>query len=844
MILKEEKLSEENDFLLRCCLALFQIYLEYLNNPEEKIKTIWNNKLKNIICKKYCIQKGGKVNENSDVEFLIQEIERILNKNNNNQQSNLDKKSEPLNNNKLNKIRMNTIYVSSQQFMNKGNNKNEQNNNNKTILNKPKTKNPKNKTLCENNNQKIKEMKNEIIINPPQNKKMESFTVKIKKNEKINIQSLIITIRQKFNITLKKRKNKSSDDKLLRKISLSKAFDIEQYAHEVYIKDNDDINNIKKKTILDKKSTKKKTMISSNYNDEINSDKTIRYKNKKLKAISLNFLLKQIVSTDFIEKEENIEFIYGFCQQCYSFVKKENLFQKVLNCYNYYKKLNTPFIQMKKLIYFINLLSIEMFEFYNNTKFPMDKNLQKFYKCLETDMLSIINNNKKPIEIKDIKETPKVKDSKVKRASCEFMEKIKKLEELNYRRDSLKSNKSNKDNKNIIENQKKEKDKKDIKKKDNEEIEALNEILNITTLFDSKTHNNYFILIIKNNMKLYQSYLKRKSKDKNNKNKFICKKDTSKIQEIKLKSRANCDYFSVLNYDPSEIGEALINISKEILYKIEKRELYCAIFLKKVKEKKFPNITKCIEKFNRLTSFIVEDILSYDFPKVRAKIIYYWLKVADYLKQKKDHNDCFAIYTALHHYTIKGLELTNKEMKSKYKILYNKIKQYCSFEDNYKNFREEINNCVKNNEYYLPYLGLLMRDIAFYEANYDYIMDNNELINVEKIEKIQEIIDDFFYFKNINNDENNNTNNRSDNINYPQELNFFNNLENIKEDDLEILANKLEPKFILSDLPHKSKRLTNIDKKYFFIRHSAFLPNNNIIHKEKERLEYESFVVV
>ena len=157
------------------------------------------------------------------------------------------------------------------------------------------------------------------------------------------------------------------------------------------------------------------------------------------------------------------------------------------------------------------------------------------------------------------------------------MEKIKKLEELNYRRDSLKSNKSNKSNKNIIEHQKEEKDKKDIKKKDNEEIEALNEILNITTLFDSKTHNNYFILIIKNNMKLYQSYLKRKSKDKSNKNKFICKKDTSKIQEIKLKSRINCDYFSVLNNDPSEIGEALINISKEIIYKIEKRELYCEI---------------------------------------------------------------------------------------------------------------------------------------------------------------------------------------------------------------------------------------------------------------------------
>ena len=91
----------------------------------------------------------------------------------------------------------------------------------------------------------------------------------------------------------------------------------------------------------------------------------------------------------------------------------------------------------------------------------------------------------------------------------------------------------------------------------------------------------------------------------------------------------------------------------------------------------------------------MQDILSYDFPQIRAKVIYRWLKVAQYLKQRKDHNDCFAIFTALNHYTITGLKKTRKEMQLKATSLEKKIKEYCSFEGNYKNFREEIHNCVK-----------------------------------------------------------------------------------------------------------------------------------------------------
>ena len=154
---------------------------------------------------------------------------------------------------------------------------------------------------------------------------------------------------------------------------------------------------------------------------------------------------------------------------------------------------------------------------------------------------------------------------------------------------------------------------------------------------------------------------------------------------------------------------------------------------------------------------------------------------------------------------ISGLKLTMKEVKTRTKNLFKEISEYCTFEGNYKNLREEIVNCLNFNEFYIPYLGMLLRDISYYEANYEYLIDGN-LINFEKIEKLQMTINNFFSFKNI-------TDIYNKNYKLPDELSFFDNLEIITEDELDILANKLEPKFILGDIQRKRKRLTKNDKK-------------------------------
>ena len=336
---------------------------------------------------------------------------------------------------------------------------------------------------------------------------------------------------------------------------------------------------------------------------------------------------------------------------------------------------------------------------------------------------------------------------------------------------------------------------------------------NITKLLKQKTYSEEVILKTKSRENFYANFI--------NKNKDI-------IKDLKTQNRANIStnkdsnlnmheenkisflsdkknyYFCTTNYGIEQIGEKLISISKNLLYKIEYKELYGAIFTKNEKYIKSPNIMSNIRHFNNLVLFIVEDILSYDTPKERAKIIDQWALIVKYCKNRKDQSNCLAIHSALNHYIITGLDQTLNNIKYSTKNILKEIGDYCNLGKNYQIFREEIKN-IRKDEFYIPYLGTILRDINFFEEKGKYIIQGN-MINFEKVESVQNALDTFFDFKN-----------RIDKVKVQQieELNFFDNLEEKKEQDLEKLANDLEPEFKLGVIHEGIKRLTEIDKKYF-----------------------------
>ena len=691
------------------------------------------------------------------------------------------------------------------------------------------------------------------------------------------------------------------------------------------------INSIKKEEKDEdniKSDTLKKKGITKEFNEEEEKNEiNIKYKKDGITmvAISLDLLLKKIVTENFFK--ENPLKIYSFCQQCFCFIDKEILFNKIFNCYEFYKQKKLVTIRIFDLIKFLNVLVIEMYEYYfpiNNLKDPIIVSLNDFYQLLMFEIFEFINEQEKETEdiknsqldfnSKEFKEN-KIEDTKdnkgelntdknsdmVKDRNCiyslndddiifrdsahspnkrskemdsdkylktepthskmhSFVGKNIPKQALNTKKLKLNNNKKNDSkffttnenqpnknknifgkgsifSKNIFNNLKKEKPIK-LKNKDDSHIEKPNkeitkmkkinvikvspeeeivtEITNIKILFSLETKRRELeqtkskISFYKELKKIVAESIGKPIKDSDLnkvKSRHLMMKSvtTSTLNNIyKLNLPKNEGFFNILEWDKNLIGEKLISISKNNINKIQRRELYRAIFLKKEKNITCPYVMHNIEKFNQLTFFIIQDILSYDFAKDRAKIIEKWITIAEYCKERKDYTDCVAINSALNNYIITGLNKTLKDISRDKKELMKNINKFCKYQGNYKTLREDMAK-LDYYDFYIPYLGMLMKDLAFFEENSKYII-NDTLINFEKLENVQLAIEKFFNFKNA-----------KDKLNpiIPEELWFFEDLEDLKETELEDLANKLEPEFTLYANKKKEKRKTNIDNLYF-----------------------------
>ena len=118
----------------------------------------------------------------------------------------------------------------------------------------------------------------------------------------------------------------------------------------------------------------------------------------------------------------------------------------------------------------------------------------------------------------------------------------------------------------------------------------------------------------------------------------------------------------------------------------------------------------------------------------------------------------------------------------------------------------EINDCINNNRPYIPYLGLLLKEITSYEEKMQYIKDNT-LINFKKIEIVANCLRRFFQFKRY-----------IYNMRPQEGLEILKCLAPKTEDELENIPAQLEPKFTLTKRKSKIKRLTKTDSVFYGVK--------------------------
>ena len=266
-------------------------------------------------------------------------------------------------------------------------------------------------------------------------------------------------------------------------------------------------------------------------------------------------------------------------------------------------------------------------------------------------------------------------------------------------------------------------------------------------------------------------------------------------------------YFSIFDFSDEEIARNLTLISYKLLSCIDINELWNGNFMKEDKYTKAPNVMKVIDRFEKLMLFIIEDICSYETNKSRAKLITKWANIAKTCRDLHNYNDLLIINQCFNHILLKKMVSTWKKIPKSTLELISDLNKFCTNQQCYINIRREIVGC--KHIAYIPYLGILLKEIVDIENKYKYAERFGEYncINCVKLQKMYFIVNKFFEFRNYN-------------FTFTQinELNILNQINPKKCEEIEEMINDNENnKSTIKELIQSSnkKKQTKTDKLFY-----------------------------
>lgn len=219
-----------------------------------------------------------------------------------------------------------------------------------------------------------------------------------------------------------------------------------------------------------------------------------------------------------------------------------------------------------------------------------------------------------------------------------------------------------------------------------------------------------------------------------------------KIAKLSILPEKTSKIFDILEWSEVEIARQITLITHFIFIKIGIKELVTSNWTKEDKYILAPNIMKMIQRYDNLSFWICEEILSYDHKDTRAKAIIKFLKIAKVCQIFNNFNDCVNIVISLDSFRIKSLKKTWKIALKDREIanLHKGLNSLCSFNNNYAQLRKEISSA--QGQPCVPFFALYLKDLSFLDEGPRYINEKN-LINIQKIRKVGEKLEEIIEFQ-------------------------------------------------------------------------------------------------
>ena len=614
----------------------------------------------------------------------------------------------------------------------------------------------------------------------------------------------------------------------------------------------------KKSATLGSSSLKRNTleMRIFNYQNEQKENNFLlktKFSKSVLNYIDIDLFLQYIaLGKSFFENEEdNINLLEGFCLQYQTFIFPEFLINKVISCFNYFysryinketeileEKIENESeddevdLEFKKIDEKANnnIDKKNDFKITNNNDitykiipFRIIDFLHIFIKIHNTYYHNVLSNDilakireflKSLLEINEIKNKYEQKIIQSQIGIKEYESYIKKFYQFNHMNsfdEDIEEKEKEQSSSDDSSSDEEVKDENILKKSGTNKLAPVKDIININ--ISNPNNNKSKIKSVKTlnqkqpinlNLDNYNNNAKYLSTE-DNVSKENKKKDKKKKNSKKLGDKDKPFEFNILKYLTTDIASELTRVSYSLYSKIKIKEFLKGAFNGQDKYKSSPHICQIINRFNRLSSFVIEEILAYDHAEKRAEILLKFIRICVILKKIGNFDDFLSIMTGLTNFNINKLNKTWGHIPSSDMTNFREMKTIMSFEDNWKNLRNEIQKRIEKNLFYIPHLGYYTKRLLFLEELGPYIKKDTSLINIEKILEVYKVLKNFYQIKNVKY-----TYNDIDK-NIKKELFILQCLEPANEDSLVETSNSLEPKFILSNKKRNDKRRTRTD---------------------------------
>lgn len=135
---------------------------------------------------------------------------------------------------------------------------------------------------------------------------------------------------------------------------------------------------------------------------------------------------------------------------------------------------------------------------------------------------------------------------------------------------------------------------------------------------------------------------------------------------------------------------------------------------------------------NKEMFWVINEILNENSVVKRAKIIKYFIKVANICRHLHNYNSLFALLSGLGHGSIQRLKVTWDKLPTKYTKLLKNLQSLMDPSRNMLNYRRELKDCDPP---VIPFFPIVKKDLTFIHLAHSTI-DEQELVNFDKMRMI------------------------------------------------------------------------------------------------------------